>query len=207
MYKVFYNRQTIIFSPDSDNIPTGSGNIIITQSDSNRFNFQLNNFMDPESNSVIIVAGSNYESCKRNFLSDYYPVYAAGGVVMGPEGRILVIKRRGIWDLPKGKQDKHESPEGCAIRETTEETGIGMLSIISEPFITNHIYLLGDKWHIKHTSWFLMKTPGAGNPVPQICEDITNVMWGDKRFLASEVMQNTYPLIRDILRHYLPGLK
>ncbi len=43
-------------------------------------------------------------------------VPAAGGVVVrsaeAPE--VLLIHRRGHWDLPKGKCDPGESPEACA---------------------------------------------------------------------------------------------
>src|SRR4051812_19100607 len=35
----------------------------------------------------------------------YKPVDAAGGVVENEEGGVLMIYRRGKWDLPKGKRD------------------------------------------------------------------------------------------------------
>lgn len=42
---------------------------------------------------------------------------AAGGVVFNSEGKILVIHRLGVWDLPKGKAEKGESMEETALRE------------------------------------------------------------------------------------------
>ena len=57
------------------------------------------------------------------------PVRAAGGVVWrrngaGPVEILLVHRPRyGDWSLPKGKCDKGESDEDCALREVEEETG------------------------------------------------------------------------------------
>lgn len=53
-------------------------------------------------------------------------VRAAGGVVSRHGGRdIMVIHRPKYddWSLPKGKAEKDESDEDCAIREVEEETG------------------------------------------------------------------------------------
>jgi 8-oxo-dGTP diphosphatase len=58
------------------------------------------------------------------------PVRAAGGVVWrrrgaGPVEILLVHRPRyGDWSLPKGKCDKGESDEDCALREVQEETGL-----------------------------------------------------------------------------------
>ena len=40
---------------------------------------------------------------------------AAGGLVIN-NGRLLCIKKHGLWDLPKGKLDPGESLEACARR-------------------------------------------------------------------------------------------
>ena len=41
----------------------------------------------------------------------YQPIDAAGGIAYNEQGAILMIFRRGKWDLPKGKLDKGESIE------------------------------------------------------------------------------------------------
>ena len=51
------------------------------------------------------------------------------------------MKRLGKWDLPKGKLDKGETIEECALREIEEETGAKGLSIVSS-FSENVPYLL-----------------------------------------------------------------
>ena len=56
-------------------------------------------------------------------------VRAAGGVLLRPSGRgrleVATIHRPGRddWSLPKGKLERGESFEDCALREVAEETG------------------------------------------------------------------------------------
>ena len=56
-------------------------------------------------------------------------VRAAGGVVLRP-GRdgseVLLVHRPAYddWSLPKGKCNRNESDEDCALREVEEETGL-----------------------------------------------------------------------------------
>ncbi|HSE34870.1 MAG TPA: NUDIX domain-containing protein [Candidatus Paceibacterota bacterium] len=50
---------------------------------------------------------------------------AAGGIVIGPDGRILVVSQHGdSWSLPKGHLDPGEDARTAAIREIEEESGI-----------------------------------------------------------------------------------
>jgi 8-oxo-dGTP diphosphatase len=53
-------------------------------------------------------------------------VRAAGGVVIGADGRLAVIHRPRYddWSLPKGKLLADEAPLEGALRETEEETGL-----------------------------------------------------------------------------------
>lgn len=55
---------------------------------------------------------------------------AAGGVVIGPDGRILVVSQHGdSWSLPKGHLDPGEDARTAAIREIEEESGIPKASL------------------------------------------------------------------------------
>ena len=54
---------------------------------------------------------------------------AYGGVVINPEGRILLREPRGhfdgyVWTFPKGRQEHGDFPKVTALREVLEETGI-----------------------------------------------------------------------------------
>lgn len=107
-------------------------------------------------------------------------VRAAGCIVTAPDGTMLLIKRNGRWDLPKGKVEAGETLLQAALRETEEETGINNLSIPNSQlsiFKTYHIYNLYGGWHLKQTSWFSVHCglDTAGNPQQE--EGITEVAW------------------------------
>lgn len=58
---------------------------------------------------------------------------AAGGVVIGPQGLIVVVNQNGdSWSLPKGHIEKAETAQQAAEREIYEETGIKRLQYIKE---------------------------------------------------------------------------
>jgi 8-oxo-dGTP diphosphatase len=55
-----------------------------------------------------------------------HEIRAAGGVVVGDDGRIAVVHRprHTDWSLPKGKLDGDETWEEAALREVEEECGL-----------------------------------------------------------------------------------
>lgn len=106
-------------------------------------------------------------------------VEAAGGYVLrrsGQETEVLMIFRRGVWDLPKGKPDPDETPAQCALREVAEETGARDLAIIRGAGMTLHTYEEEDYTVLKTTWWFLMQT-GTADLAPQAEEQIERVEW------------------------------
>jgi bis(5'-nucleosidyl)-tetraphosphatase len=59
--------------------------------------------------------------------------YAAGAVVLGDKGNILVVNQNGTsWSLPKGHIEHGESEQQAAERETKEESGISGLTFIKK---------------------------------------------------------------------------
>ena len=107
-------------------------------------------------------------------------ITAGGGYVACPlEGNdvaLLVIFRRGVWDLPKGKQDPGELPEDCALREVREEVGIDDLRTLRPLGTTRHGYVRDDRYEVKTTHWFLMRTPERSFE-PERREGIERVAW------------------------------
>ena len=58
---------------------------------------------------------------------------SAGGVVVGPHGKIVVVNQRGdSWSLPKGHIEEGETSLEAAKREIWEETGIEDLQLVDE---------------------------------------------------------------------------
>jgi 8-oxo-dGTP pyrophosphatase MutT (NUDIX family) len=134
----------------------------------------------------------------RALRDDLRYIQAAGGVVKNPEGKTLFIFRNDKWDLPKGKMEKGEDPQQCAIREVEEECGISGLSVVRELPSTYHTYLIGTKLILKRTYWYEMKYAGSQKPVPQTEEGITEVKWlGESEIISA--MENTYSSIRELL--------
>jgi 8-oxo-dGTP pyrophosphatase MutT (NUDIX family) len=59
--------------------------------------------------------------------------YSAGGVVVGEDGRVVVVSQGGdSWSLPKGHIDSGESALQAAMREIAEESGITDLTLVKE---------------------------------------------------------------------------
>ena len=104
-------------------------------------------------------------------------VQAAGGLVENDKGEVLFIYRNGKWDLPKGKLERKESMEECAMREVKEETGIQGLEIVEYMDTTYHVFKRGGKMKLKETHWYKMKSNYEGPFEPELGEDITKVRW------------------------------
>ena len=132
------------------------------------------------------------------FSKKFEVIKAAGGAVKDDDGRILLIFRRGKWDLPKGKLEGNEPIELCADREVKEETGLKELLLRRPLIITYHTYSEKAKSILKETHWFLFDAPGKQKVKPQTDEDIHEVVWVEKERLP-EFKNKTYQLIRDVL--------
>ena len=105
------------------------------------------------------------------------PVTAGGGYVACPlptDVALLLIFRRGVWDLPKGTLDAGETVEACAAREVREEVGIDTLTVDRDLGTTQHGYPNGDTYAVKTTHWYLMHTPERSFR-PQRAEGIRRV--------------------------------
>ncbi|MBN2095363.1 MAG: NUDIX domain-containing protein [Candidatus Aenigmarchaeota archaeon] len=59
--------------------------------------------------------------------------YSAGGIVVGPGEKILVVNQNGnSWSLPKGHIDPGEDALTAARREIYEESGVSELGLVSD---------------------------------------------------------------------------
>ena len=124
-------------------------------------------------------------------------IKAAGGVVKNHEGKILMMKRLGFWDLPKGKADDNEKSKKTAEREVEEECGVTV--IVNERICTTwHTYLMKGKLVLKQTKWYDMKLISDKNMKPQIEENIEELRWMNE-VEVDKALENSYNSIAYVL--------
>jgi len=105
---------------------------------------------------------------------------SAGGVVYRVEGGrplfLLIRDSYRNWGFPKGHLEKRELPEAAALREVSEETGLGDLRVRGElSTIDWHFRFRGKLIH-KICHFFLMESEN-GATSPQREEGITACRW------------------------------
>lgn len=145
-----------------------------------------------------ILYHTNLENLKKAVWKKFSVILAAGGAVLNQQKDILLIYRRGKWDLPKGKLDKKESLEVCAVREVKEETGLKEVRLIESLLTTYHTYDESGKHILKESHWYLMHADSRQPLQPQTEEQITEIKWVKQTDLAT-YLKNSYPMIKDIL--------
>lgn len=138
------------------------------------------------------------EKLKETFFKNFKVIEAAGGIVQNEKKEILFIQRLGKWDLPKGKIEKGEKEEQCALREVTEETGVTKLQLKKKVGETYHVYDEFGKHFLKISHWYHMTCPAKQVLKPQAEEHITQIKWVKTRDIK-EPVKDTYPSVKDIL--------
>ncbi len=200
MYKVFLNNKEIIFNSERMN-PINISQVEIMARDfpEKTLPEHIGSLLKSPEINVLWIVSTMPEITRARFLEGYHLIKAAGGLVRNENNELLVIYRRGYWDLPKGKLDAGESLETCALREVMEETGIKGTLLPIEPLITYHIYLENLRKTVKETHWYTMVANAGTHPVPQTAEQITEALWANSSHIETKVLPNTYPLIRDLI--------
>ena len=140
----------------------------------------------------------NLDDLKKALFKKFTVVQAGGGLVSNEKKEILLIFRRGKWDLPKGKLDKGENLEDCAVREVEEETGLQKVQLVSPLTITYHTYHEGARFILKESHWYTMKVSGEQKLVPQTTEDIQEIKWVKTDGLGP-YLKNAFPSVADVL--------
>ncbi len=145
----------------------------------------------------------NLEELKKAFFKKFVLVQAAGGLIRNEKDEVLLIFRRGKWDMPKGKLDKGETLEECAVREVQEETGLNNIKLTGPLLVTYHTYHEGARFILKESHWFSMSTNGNQSFTPQTEEDISEIKWVKQNDLQ-KYLNNSFPSIVDVLQTGLP---
>ncbi|MEA1897710.1 MAG: NUDIX domain-containing protein [Bacteroidota bacterium] len=199
MYKVFYQDRIIYLTEDFTSNFHNNYGLFYKFYNSDELKDLLKLFSYVTSIKKLYVFHNKLDQLFQQFSNCFVNITAAGGVVTNSEGKVLIIKRRGKWDLPKGKTEKGENIEHTALREVTEETGIQNLEIVKPLIITYHIYSSGNKQMLKKNVWFDMRSSSNEALVPQSEEEISEAIWFNTEDL-SLILGNTYLSIIDILK-------
>ena len=146
---------------------------------------------------------TNPQSTLESFCEELVVVRAAGGLVENSAGDILIIRRKGWPDLPKGHIDEGETSEQAAVREVQEETGLCEVEIVAPLCTTRHFHNAYGRWEVKQTDWYLMYAEGE-SPVltPQQGEQITSAEWLRARRLWNAV-EESYSTIKVVFENFL----
>ena len=199
MHKIYFEKRCIIIcSPDDQAL-----------ADPNAIEFHIGSRIDirtlvgmfeaSESLGRIYIPTRDMDWMYRRIAAEFREVNAAGGLVANRRGDYLLIRRNGLWDLPKGHQESGEDITVTALREVQEETGVDRLELGELICVTDHCYLRDGRWHLKHTWWYNMLYTDPVDLTPQREEDISKAAWVAKSSLPS-YLKNTYPSILEVFR-------
>jgi 8-oxo-dGTP pyrophosphatase MutT (NUDIX family) len=200
MYKVFFNDRNIFLTDDFTKTFQLKYGLFYKFHRRDELKELLAFYRHLRKINNLFIFHDELEELRSVFRSCFKNIDAAGGLVKNKNGQILIIRRKGRWDLPKGKLDAGESFEQAAIREVEEECGIQRLTIVCRLLSTYHSYLIEDEPVLKKIMWFEMLYKDKKEPVPQQKEDITDIRWVSPAEV-SVAMKDTYGTIQDVLKY------
>jgi len=208
MYKLFINNKIVFICQNPSFVDNLMQQEYIIEPYVSKADFEvLLKIIQSDANpNNVIVYHKDVEKAFAEICSCFTGVPAAGGVVFNAQDEVLLIHRRGFWDLPKGKIDSGESTEDAAIREVIEETGLKHVTITAPVTFkklmnkaTYHSYFLDNKPALKISYWYKMSTDFDGDLVPQEEEDIEQAVWVSKQDIP-DYFDNMYLSIIDVLK-------
>jgi 8-oxo-dGTP pyrophosphatase MutT (NUDIX family) len=130
---------------------------------------------------------------------------SAGGVVFryaaapgGDHRPVFLLIRDSYqnWGFPKGHLEAGEGPECAALREVTEETGLGELAVAGQIETIDWYFRFRGRLIHKVCHFFLMRTQRAST-CPQRSEGITACRWAP---FEEAVALVSYANAREVLR-------
>ena len=199
MHRIYFEKRCIIICPP-DEQTLGDSNAVQFIADAGAdFRALVDMFLTSGSLMKIYIPAEDPDGAYRRICSQFRNVNAAGGLVSNRRGDYLLIKRYGLWDLPKGHQEEGEDIRVTALREVSEETGITRLELRDLICVTDHCYLRDGIWHLKHTWWYDMLYTDPADLTPQTEEDISKAAWVAKSSLPL-FLTATYPSIAEVFR-------
>jgi 8-oxo-dGTP pyrophosphatase MutT (NUDIX family) len=191
MYKVFIDNSFVHFKKN-EKFSTNVGLSFLPSLEPK----DLDLFRNYSDTSPCTIEGNDPLEELKLFFRHFKWIEAAGGIVRN-KNKYLFIYRNEVWDLPKGKIEKKETPRIAAVREIQEECGLKKVNIeISLPTTFHVYYAYGDYW-IKKTHWFYCSTHES-HTQPQLEEGITDIRWFSKDKL-DPLKQSTFASLKAVI--------
>ena len=185
--------------PPDEQVLTNPNAVLVNINEGSQVHDLINMFEVSDSLGLVYIPSEDTERTYRLICDEFKEVNAGGGLVRNRRGDYLLIKRNGLWDLPKGHQEDGEDIQVTALREVEEETGIPQLELGQLICVTDHCYRRNDIWHLKHTWWYEMLYCEPTDLTPQKEEDISKAAWVAKSSLPA-FLTNTFPSIQEVFK-------
>lgn len=97
-----------------------------------------------------------------------------------PDVRVLLLQHEtGKWMLPKGTIEQGETPDGVAVREVGEETGLRNVRIVADLGEEHYMFFwkAEDTYYDKTVHYYLMEFLGGEEARPQREEGFVRCEW------------------------------
>lgn len=199
--KIYYQNKPLVLTNDAlwyiHQNPVAAGYFVTRGAFPRNFRLAFDH-LDGLRSMGAIIQDISIDALLEGIHKIYKPIDAAGGVVQNEKGEILLIYRRGHWDLPKGKLDEGEELSNCALREVMEETGLRNLALGERICETFHIYSQMGDHLLKRTTWYHMQASSKEILMPQAEENIELAQWMPKAELGSAIFKS-FKAIREVL--------
>jgi len=194
MYKVFIDQKPVVFIREEE---LSTENVVANAGDYPTIKDLRPLLKKGSIESPVYLVSDKPKKAFKSFFSDYKKIDAAGGIVKRKK-KYLVIKRKGLWDIPKGRIDKGEDAATACVREIMEECGIKGHSIVHPLTDTYHVMKWNGQPALKHTFWFMLDYNGTKETKPEVKEDITQAKWMSRKKLLG-IRSKTFGSITEVL--------
>ena len=198
MYKVFFNQKPLILTNKIQDFSDTEPLLFIKYTSVT----QIIKALKSSKNSKVFLYHKDIDKLWKGFKKKFPIVEAAGGLVKRTDNKLLFIFRNNKWDLPKGGVEKKELIIDAAIREVTEETGVGDIIVEKKISETYHIFKKGKRFRLKKTYWFKMSTTYMGKTNPQTEEGIEKTKWVSNKNIE-DILNDAFENIRIIVLEVL----
>ncbi len=205
MVRIYVQDKPLILAESANEIEGMEKKGVLIEYNPNALNRLMQDMENPEVTAAVLIHQPVSESLD-GVKATLKLIQAGGGMVCTPDNEVLLIFRKGKWDLPKGKLDEGEDLATCALREIEEETGATNLKIVQPLAISYHTYHHKGKHILKESHWYLVRTQLKSALRPQLEEDIQESKWVPLHEVAG-YKTNMHSSVKDVIDIGLALLK